>query len=75
MFLYRPEDEMTPTVNYKLLIAKHRNGAVGEIDLLFRGDRIKFYSISRTRDEETPPPVPAVAEKTKPTRAPTSEMF
>ncbi|MBP9719003.1 MAG: replicative DNA helicase [Candidatus Levybacteria bacterium] len=56
MFLYRPEDEMTPTVNYKLLIAKHRNGATGEIDLLFRGDRIKFYSMSKARPEESPPP-------------------
>ena len=57
MFLYRPEDEMTPTINYKLLIAKHRNGATGEIDLLFRGDRIKFYNVSRVRNEEAPPPV------------------
>jgi replicative DNA helicase len=57
MFLYRPEDEMTPTVNYKLLIAKHRNGATGEIDLLFRGDRIRFYNVSRNREEEATPPV------------------
>jgi replicative DNA helicase len=54
MFLYRPEDEMTPTINYKLLIAKHRNGATAEIDLLFRGDRIKFYSIARAREESAP---------------------
>lgn len=57
MFLYRPEDEMTPTINYKLLIAKHRNGATAEIDLLFRGDRIKFYSIARAREETAPPTV------------------
>jgi replicative DNA helicase len=75
MFLYRPEDEMTPTVNYKLLIAKHRNGAVGEIDLLFRGDRIKFYSMTR-HQEEVPAPAPAApVEKPKATKAPTNEMF
>jgi replicative DNA helicase len=51
MFLYRPEDELGPTINTKLLIAKHRNGPTGEIDLLFRGDRIKFYNIEKNREE------------------------
>jgi replicative DNA helicase len=32
----------------KLFIAKHRNGATGEIDLLFRGDRVKFYSVEKS---------------------------
>jgi replicative DNA helicase len=50
MFLYRPDDEYAPTMQTKLLIAKHRNGAVGEIDLLFRGDRVKFYSVERKRE-------------------------
>mgnify|MGYP003394210698 CR=1 FL=1 len=27
----------------KLFVAKHRNGATGDIDLMFRGDRVKFY--------------------------------
>jgi replicative DNA helicase len=31
----------------KLFIAKHRNGPVGEIDLMFRGDRVKFYGVDR----------------------------
>lgn len=31
----------------KLYIAKHRNGATGEMDLLFRGDRVKFYSVEK----------------------------
>ncbi len=31
----------------KLSIAKHRNGAIGEIDLMFRGDRVKFYSMEK----------------------------
>jgi len=50
MFIYRPDTEITsPAIPTKLLIAKHRNGPTGEIDLLFRGDRIRFYSIERTR--------------------------
>ncbi len=31
----------------KLYIAKHRNGATGEIDLMFRGDRVKFFSVEK----------------------------
>jgi replicative DNA helicase len=41
MFLYRPEAEITTNMQTKLLIAKHRNGPMGEIDLLFRGASIK----------------------------------
>jgi len=52
MFLYRPEDEVTNQTLTKLLIAKHRNGPSGEIDLLFRGDRIRFYDVERKRDGE-----------------------
>ncbi len=50
MFLYREEQnqmawgEQIPT---KLRIAKHRNGPLAEIDLIFRGDRIRFYSTER----------------------------
>lgn len=52
MFLYRPDAEITgPTIPTKLLIAKHRNGPTNEIDLLFRGDRIKFYSVERKREQ------------------------
>ncbi len=51
LFLYRPDEELTPTVSVKLLIAKHRNGPTGEIDLLFRGDRIKFYNLEKKREE------------------------
>jgi len=49
MFIYRPDTEITPTIQTKLLIAKHRNGPMGEIDLIFRGDRIKFYSADKRR--------------------------
>ncbi len=51
MFIYRPEDELGPTIATKLLIAKHRNGPTGEIDLLFRGDRIRFYNVEKKREE------------------------
>ncbi len=54
-FIYRPEDEIGTTMAAKLLIAKHRNGPTGEIDLLFRGDRIKFYSVEKKHTEGTPP--------------------
>ncbi|MCL5435103.1 MAG: replicative DNA helicase [Patescibacteria group bacterium] len=51
MFLYRPDAEMSNIMQTKLLIAKHRNGPVGEIDLLFRGDRIRFYNVDKKREE------------------------
>jgi replicative DNA helicase len=43
MFLYREDDDLREAV--KLKIAKHRNGALGTIDLFFRGDRIKFFDM------------------------------
>jgi replicative DNA helicase len=52
MFLYRPETEITPTMQTKVLVAKHRNGPMGEIDLIFRGDRIKFYNADKNREED-----------------------
>lgn len=52
MFLYRTDEEMGMSMGTKLLIAKHRNGPTGEIDLLFRGDRIKFYSVEKKREGE-----------------------
>ncbi len=51
MFLYRPSDtEFSSVMQTKLLIAKHRNGPTAEIDLLFRGDRIKFYNVEKKRE-------------------------
>ena len=48
MFLYRTEaDITTPIIPTKLSIAKHRNGPMGEVDLLFRGDRIRFYNMDK----------------------------
>lgn len=51
MFIYL-EDESEDLLDaskrmVKLYIAKHRNGPTGEIDLMFRGDRVKFYSVER----------------------------
>jgi replicative DNA helicase len=56
MFIYRPdsdsEDTGATTVPIKVLIAKHRNGRTGEIDLLFRGDRVRFYNLDRKRNAD-----------------------
>jgi len=57
MFLYRPEieeeDELEPvkkdTELIKLLIAKHRNGPLGELDFMFKGSRISFYEAEKRR--------------------------
>lgn len=50
MFLYREENDQTQwgeQIPTKLRIAKHRNGPLAEIDMMFRGDRIRFYSTTR----------------------------
>ncbi len=53
MFIYRPDAEVTtPQVPVKLLIAKHRNGPTGEIDLMFMGNRIRFSNIEKSRPAE-----------------------
>ncbi len=43
MFIYRKDEDIREAVNLK--IAKHRNGATGDIELYFRGDRIKFFGM------------------------------
>lgn len=49
MFLYKPDMEITgSTIPVNLLVAKHRNGPTGEVNLLFKGDRIKFYSMEKS---------------------------
>ena len=50
MFMYREDDENLE--NVKLSIAKHRNGPLANIDLRFRGDRIKFYGVDKARTEK-----------------------
>lgn len=49
LFLYRPDEE--DRENSRLIIAKHRNGPTGEIDMYFRSDRTKFFEVTR---EELP---------------------
>ncbi len=47
MFLYRKDDDIREQVS--LRVSKHRNGPLGEVELYFRGDRIKFFGMeSRT---------------------------
>lgn len=53
MFIYREDSDNNEVV--KLDIQKHRNGPTGEIDLIFRGDRLKFYGMEKTRRVSTPP--------------------
>lgn len=48
MFLYSPDEELTPQRIIRVLIAKHRNGPVGEKELLFKGDKMKFYNIDHS---------------------------
>lgn len=57
MFLYTAEEEFTAQRMVKVLVAKHRNGPVGEKELLFRGDRIRFYNVDHKREggEVLPP--------------------
>lgn len=50
-FLYRPQDDEAGISNQsivKYLIAKHRNGSVGEIDLIFKGDRMRFFEMEKS---------------------------
>lgn len=53
MFIYREEEpeKWGERILTKLLIAKHRNGPLGEIELIFRGDRIRFYGIEKKREK------------------------
>jgi len=48
MFLYSPDEEFTSQRIVNVFVAKHRNGPVGEKELLFRGDRIRFYNVEHT---------------------------
>ena len=60
MFLYREEADQSmwgDQIPTKLRIAKHRNGPLGEIDLVFRGDRIRFYSVEHKHMDQAPPAV------------------
>lgn len=47
MFIYRQDPENQEAVT--LDIQKHRNGPTGEISLMFRADRTKFYGLEKAR--------------------------
>ncbi|MCS7093240.1 MAG: replicative DNA helicase [Patescibacteria group bacterium] len=52
MFLYQEDETEELLVEQnkrliKLFVAKHRNGPTGELDLMFRGDRVRFYSVEK----------------------------
>lgn len=52
MFLYNQDngedllEDSKRVVN--LYIAKHRNGPIGEMQLMFRGDRVRFYTLDKS---------------------------
>jgi len=47
MFLYKPDDNNLE--QYKLNIAKHRNGPLDQVSLIFKGEKIKFFGTERRR--------------------------
>ncbi len=56
MFIYKEEDQSEDLLDsskrvMKISIAKHRNGPTGEIDLMFRGDRVKFYTMDKSQGD------------------------
>lgn len=52
MFLYRPDDDVSSDkILVELLISKHRNGPLGKVSFLFKGDRIRFYQAETKREE------------------------
>lgn len=58
MFLWRQDPDDNEHV--KLDIQKHRNGPTGEIDVIFRPERVKFYSVEKRRARTAPAPEPQV---------------
>ncbi len=47
MFLFKPDDNNL--TDYKLNIAKHRNGPLSQVNLTFRGEKIKFFGTEKRR--------------------------
>jgi len=53
MFLYKDDEEGEEDSQVRILeIAKHRNGPVGRIKLIFRSEMIKFYNYEGYQDED-----------------------
>ena len=57
MFLHRPDYYRQNDDNYEethiteLIVAKHRHGAVGKIELYFHPELLRFMSLDKTREE------------------------
>lgn len=56
MFLWREDNTLatrsaSDTIPVKLSLAKHRNGPIGEIDLVFKGARTRYYGTEKKRNE------------------------
>lgn len=49
MFLYRKDEDLREAVSLK--IAKHRNGGLADIDLFFKGDRLRFFGMESMRTQ------------------------
>lgn len=47
MFLWRLDDENRH--DHKILLSKHRNGPIGEIDLYFKPEITKFFEVEQTQ--------------------------
>ncbi|MDP2632851.1 MAG: replicative DNA helicase, partial [Candidatus Curtissbacteria bacterium] len=52
MFIYRPDPDKGEEVI--LDIQKHRNGPTGEINLMFKAERVKFYGVEKRRARQEP---------------------
>ncbi|MDO8536866.1 MAG: replicative DNA helicase [bacterium] len=58
MFIYRKDrDQADPNTTTEdttqILIAKHRNGPIGKVDLYFDSERVTFKSVDKRYDDET----------------------
>jgi replicative DNA helicase len=55
IFIHRPDylglsDNPEDKGKAQIIIAKHRNGEVGEIDMIFKGDQVRFVEEYDTLD-------------------------
>jgi len=48
MFLWRPDEE--DRKGFRLLLAKHRNGPTGDVDLFFKPEITKFFEVEGGRE-------------------------
>lgn len=61
MFIYREHDANEPNISdeeknkVELIIAKHRNGSLGTIDLRWEGPYVRFVDVDKSHDEGAAP--------------------